>query len=224
MITGASGRAYDPLPIDNTAGFPQRFPLVLNGVNYQFLIYVDAPEATLGSMPVSLTTSGMTAAGSPTLHFAAVPVSILVGMSIVDSTTGSTVPAGTTVQSTTAKSVVMSQNATGAGVGAGDRIQFTNELMVLPDAQRFLVVRVDVLAADGTTQTIFLRKIVPSLEYSVRGIACISRVRSSRAATSTGSEASVPTLSLGSLRYEREERGLHQVCDRLRRRQIQSVE
>jgi len=91
-------------------------------------------------------------------------------MSIVDSTTGSTVPAGTTVQSTTAKSVVMSQNATGAGVGAGDRIQFTNELMVLPDAQRFLVVRVDVLAADGTTQTIFLRKIVPSLEYSVRGI------------------------------------------------------
>jgi hypothetical protein len=95
MITGPSGRAYDPLPIDNTAGFPQRFPLLLNGVNYQFSLYVDAPEPALGSI---------------------------------------------------------------------------DELMVLPDAQRFLVVRVDVLGTDGTTQTIFLRKIVPSLEYSVRGI------------------------------------------------------
>jgi len=95
MITGPSGRAYDPLPIDNTAGFPQGFPLSLNGINYQFSLYVDVPEAALG-------------------------------------------PIG--------------------------------EVMVLPDAQRFLVVRVDILAADGTTQTIFLRKVVPSLEYSVRGI------------------------------------------------------
>jgi hypothetical protein len=37
--------------------------------------------------------------------------------------------------------------------------------MVLPDAQRFMVVRVDVLATDGTAQTVFLRKVVPSLEY-----------------------------------------------------------
>jgi len=95
MIIGPSGRTYDPLPIDNTAGFPQQFPLLLNGTNYQFLLYVDVPEAGLGRI---------------------------------------------------------------------------DELMVLPDAQRFLVVRVDILAADGTTQTIFLRKIVPSLEYSVRGI------------------------------------------------------
>ena len=95
MITGASGRTYDPLPIDNSAGFPQRFPFLLNGVSYQFLLYVDVPESALGSI---------------------------------------------------------------------------DELMVLPDAQRFLVVRVDILAADGTTQTVFLRKIVPSLEYSVRGI------------------------------------------------------
>jgi hypothetical protein len=170
MITGASGRTYDPLPIDNTAGFPQQFSLLLNGVNYQFRLYVDVLEAALGPMPVSLTTSGATAAGSPTLHFATVPVSIFVGMTIVDSTTGSAIPAGTTVQSTTAMSVVMSQNATGAGVGAGDRIQFTNELMVLPDAQRFLVVRVDVLRTDGTAQTVFLRKVVPSLEYRAGGL------------------------------------------------------
>jgi hypothetical protein len=43
-------------------------------------------------------------------------------------------------------------------------------VMVLPDAQRFLVVRADILGTDGTTQTVFLRKVVPSLEYSVRGI------------------------------------------------------
>ena len=95
MITGPSGRAYDPLPIDNTAGFPQQFPLLLNGVNYQFSLYVDVPEAALGPI---------------------------------------------------------------------------DELMLLPDAQRFLVVRVDVFGTDGTTQTVFLRKVVPSLEYSVRGI------------------------------------------------------
>jgi hypothetical protein len=98
MITGASGRTYDPLPIDNTAGFPQQFPLLLNGVNYQFRLYVDVPEAALGSM---------------------------------------------------------------------------DQLMVLPDEQRFLVVRVDVLGTDGTAQTIFLRKVVSSLEYRAGGLGLI---------------------------------------------------
>jgi hypothetical protein len=170
MITGPSGRSYDPLPIDNAAGFPQRFPLLLNGVNYQFLVYVDAPEATLGTIPVSLAAAGATAAGSPTLQFAAVPASIFVGMAIVDLTTASAIPPGTTVRAMTATSVIMSQNAVGPGVKPGDRIQFTNELMVLPDALRFMVVRADVLATDGTTQTIFLRKVVPSLEYRARGV------------------------------------------------------
>lgn len=96
MITGASGRTYDALPIDNLAGFPQSFPFLLNGVRYQFAIYVDAPESALGSM---------------------------------------------------------------------------DELMNLPDSQRFLVVRVDVLGADGAQQTVFLRKVVPSLEYRAGGLA-----------------------------------------------------
>lgn len=48
MFTGTSGRSYDLLPIDNAAGFPQRFPLLLNGYRYQFLLYVSAPEAALG--------------------------------------------------------------------------------------------------------------------------------------------------------------------------------
>lgn len=95
-ITGASGRTYDTLPIDNLAGFPQSFPFLLNGVRYQFTIYVDAPDSALGSM---------------------------------------------------------------------------DELMNLPDAQRFLVVRSDVVAADGTLQTVFVRKVVPSLEYRAGGLA-----------------------------------------------------
>ena len=96
MITGVSGRTYDPLPIDNTAGFPQRFPFLLNGVRYQFALYIDVPESALGSI---------------------------------------------------------------------------DELMVLPDARRFLVVRVDVLGPDGAQQTVFLRKVVPSLEYRAGALA-----------------------------------------------------
>ena len=98
MITGASGRSYDPLPIDNAAGFPQRFPFLLNGVRYQFAVYVDVPEAALGTM---------------------------------------------------------------------------DELMVLPDASRFLVVRADVLMQDGSQQTVFLRKVVPSLEYRAGALALV---------------------------------------------------
>ena len=48
MITGPSGRSYDLLPIDNTAGFPQQFPLVLSGASYQFQLYVNVAEAALG--------------------------------------------------------------------------------------------------------------------------------------------------------------------------------
>jgi hypothetical protein len=75
---------------------------------------------TLGT----LTTNGATAAANATLHFAAVSGTILPGMVIVDLTTAAAIPAGTTVVSTTATTVVMSQNATGAGVGTGDMIQF----------------------------------------------------------------------------------------------------
>jgi hypothetical protein len=89
-IVGPSGRSYDPLPIDNSGGFPQSFPLSLNGVSYQFLLYVNASESSLGEM---------------------------------------------------------------------------TEPMVLPDANRFLVVRADLIGSDGTTQTIFLRKVTPSQEY-----------------------------------------------------------
>ena len=48
MITGPSGRSYDLLPIDNKAGFPQQFPLVLGSVSYQFQFYVNVAETALG--------------------------------------------------------------------------------------------------------------------------------------------------------------------------------
>ena len=93
MIVGASGRSYDPLPIDNTAGFPQSFPFLFGRARYQFAVYVDVPESALG-------------------------------------------PIG--------------------------------EVMTLPDPQRFLVVRVDATDSAGDAETVFLRKVVPSLEYRVR--------------------------------------------------------
>lgn len=46
-----------------------------------------------------------------------------------------------------------------------------DEVMSLPDSQRFLVVRIDMLAADGTPEPVFLRKVVPSLEYRAGALA-----------------------------------------------------
>jgi hypothetical protein len=97
-ITSASGREYDPLPVDNAAGFPQQFPFLLDGVNYRFTLYVNVPEAFLGGL---------------------------------------------------------------------------DELMVLPDAHRFLVVRVELLDADGAARTVFQRKVVPALEYRAGPLALV---------------------------------------------------
>src|SRR5262245_2168866 len=100
--------------VDTTAQGPKKIPIAITN------------PLAVSSPSVSLTTNAATAAGNATLHFAAVPSSILPGMTIVDRTTQSVIPAGTTVQSTTATNIVMNQNATGAGVGTGDLVQFTN--------------------------------------------------------------------------------------------------
>jgi len=71
------------------------------------------------------TTNGTTAAGNATLHFASTPSWIVAGMSVYDLTSGSVIPGGTTVLSTTGTTVVMSANAAGAGVGNGDNIAFS---------------------------------------------------------------------------------------------------
>lgn len=70
-------------------------------------------------------TNNTTASGNATLHFASTPSWIVAGMSVTDQTAGSVIPAATTVLSVTGTTVVMSANATGAGVGNGDTIVFS---------------------------------------------------------------------------------------------------
>lgn len=72
-----------------------------------------------------LATNNTTAAGNATLHFASVPSWVIAGMQIVDDTSPSVIPSNTVVVSTGVGTVVMSNNATGAGVGNGDSIVFT---------------------------------------------------------------------------------------------------
>lgn len=74
----------------------------------------------------ALVANAVTAAGSAVLHFASVPGSIVAGLPANDLTAPGVIPAGTTVLSTTATSVTLSANVTGAGVGVGDSIAFVN--------------------------------------------------------------------------------------------------
>lgn len=74
----------------------------------------------------TLVTNNTTAAGNNTLNIAAVPSWVSAGMLVVDSTASSVIPVNTTVLSKTGSTVVMSNNATGAGVGNGDTIVFTS--------------------------------------------------------------------------------------------------
>lgn len=75
----------------------------------------------------ALKTSKATAAADSKLEFAAVPRTILVGMKIFDLTKEKIIPPGTIVKSTTSTSVVMSNGATGDGVGSGDEVQFVGD-------------------------------------------------------------------------------------------------
>lgn len=73
----------------------------------------------------NVTTNATTANGNNTLHFASTPSWVQPGMYIYDITAPSVIPAATTVVSVTGTTVVMSANATGAGVGSGDTIRFS---------------------------------------------------------------------------------------------------
>ena len=73
----------------------------------------------------SVSTSGTTASGNAVLNFSSVPAWITPGMTIYDATAPSVIPAGTTVLSKTGTTVTMSANATGAGVGSGNAINFS---------------------------------------------------------------------------------------------------
>lgn len=72
----------------------------------------------------SVNTSAATASGA-VLTFSAVPAGVAVGQLVVDKTTTTVIPAGTTVLSFTSTTVTMSASVTGGGVGSGDTIGFT---------------------------------------------------------------------------------------------------
>lgn len=88
------------------------------------LLRLGGGTKTAASTTATLTTNGTTANGNPTLHFAAT-TGVIVGMAIVDATTGSAVSAGTVVSAVTATTVTMSANAAGGGVGGTDSIVFS---------------------------------------------------------------------------------------------------
>lgn len=99
--------------IDATAKGPKKTPIAITN------------PLSVSSNPIGATTNGATAAGDPNLHFAQTPGAVVAGMTIVDLSKAGAIAAGTTVSSTTATTVVMSQNAA-AAIGAGDAIQFVN--------------------------------------------------------------------------------------------------
>jgi len=45
ILTAPSGVDYQPLPVDNKAGFPQSFAVLIDGAAYRFLLYVNLPLA-----------------------------------------------------------------------------------------------------------------------------------------------------------------------------------
>src|SRR5262245_13801172 len=97
-LLGKSGRAYQPLPIDATRGFPQSFPFLFGGRTYRISLYADVAARLLGDQTA---------------------------------------------------------------------------MIELPAPEAFLVVRVASEQSDGTRQTVFLRKVVPALEYETEKIALI---------------------------------------------------
>jgi len=85
-------RTFTPLPIDNSSGFPQSFPLFMDGRTYHFRLYINVPVAL---------------------------------------------------------------------------VRDKDAVLDLPTKESFLVVQIERELADATRQIVFLRKVVPSLEYEV---------------------------------------------------------
>jgi hypothetical protein len=100
--------------IDANAQGPKKVPIAVTN------------PLAVSARAVTLTASAATAAGGTTLTFSAVPSTVTAGMQIADVSTNAAIPSGTTVTSTTATTVVMSQGAATGGVASGDAIQFVN--------------------------------------------------------------------------------------------------
>jgi hypothetical protein len=79
---------------------------------------------TFWGYATSLAASAATASGS-TLMFSNVPLNIVVGMTVQDTTTSGVIPANTTVTAVSSTAVTLSNSVTGAGVSDGDTIVFS---------------------------------------------------------------------------------------------------
>lgn len=89
---------------------------------HSYTILADTNATSTTTNPTA--TNGATAAGNPTLHFAATPAWVAAGAVVADATTPAAIPVGTLVNSVTGTTAVMSANATAPGVGSGDNITF----------------------------------------------------------------------------------------------------
>ena len=98
ILNAPSGREFTLLPIDNSRGVPQSFPVLFNGITYHFRLYLNMAAKLLGEI----------------------------------------------------------------------------ETFIEPPAQEAsLVVKVERENTDATRETIFLRKVVPGLEYETANIALV---------------------------------------------------
>ncbi len=110
-----------PAKIKAAAGLLTSFNCYNPNAAVEYLQFADAATQV---MAATGTTNGTTSTSSAVLHFASTPAGVVAGMGIVDTSTGASIAAGTTVVSTTATTVTMSANAAGSGVGGTDGITF----------------------------------------------------------------------------------------------------
>jgi hypothetical protein len=110
-----------PAKIKASAGLLTSFNCYNSNAAVEYLQFADSAAQV---MAITGTTNGTTATTSNVLHFASTPVGVVAGLGIVDTSTGASIAAGTTVVSSTATTVTMSANAAGSGVGGTDGITF----------------------------------------------------------------------------------------------------
>jgi hypothetical protein len=168
-LIGASGRTYTLLPIDSNGGFPQAFPVLFEGRSYQFRLYVNVSTALLHVKPTAL-------ASTVTAEDAVITVTSTVGFPIHAPFRVRIEKEILVITAMTADVWTVTRGAdstTAAAHAQGTPVVYTLTVLDLPSPEACLVVHVLVELADTTQQSIFLRKVVPDLEYKVENIALL---------------------------------------------------
>jgi hypothetical protein len=168
-LVGASGRTYTLLPIDGTRGFPQSFPVLFEGRSYQFRLYVNIPTALLHVKPTAL-------ASAVTAGDAVITVTSTVGFPTRAPFRVRIEKEVLVITAMTANVWAVTRGAdstTPAAHASGTPVVYTITVLDLPSPEACLVVHVMVELPDATQHPIFLRKVVPGLEYEVENIALL---------------------------------------------------